>query len=173
MEPAEAPEASGRACRVTRALDVLTASGWPLTQVAGFGPLCLSLRVWCSSRFIGVLSSSGFPVFFFENCFLFLAVLGPRRCAGLSPAVASRGRSAVAVPGLLPAVLSLAGRGRSGTGPALGGHGLSCSAGCGVFLGQGSGLPDQSPALAGSCPGFPFLAKGKSEAPFSRRQRKY
>ena len=68
MEPAEAPEAGGRALWVTRALDVLTASGWPLTQVAGLavgpsvfpsesGPHCVyrcPLRLWG-------------PLFFFEN----------------------------------------------------------------------------------------------------------
>ena len=55
VELAEASEAGGRARWRARALGVLTASGWPLAQMAGRGlrpfcpsprPLCLSLRVW-------------------------------------------------------------------------------------------------------------------------------
>ena len=134
MEPAEAPEAGGRALRVTKALDVLTASGWPLTQVAGLavGPLCLSLRVWSSLRLSVSSAALGFPSSFLKIVCLFLAVLGPclrRLFPGCGEQAPLSGCAARPVP------CSAFSGGARAPGDRLGsrGPGLSCSAGCGVF----------------------------------------
>lgn len=114
MELAEAPEAGGRARRGTRALDVLTASGWPLARVAGLGvgPFCPSpgpsvfprgsgsdrvcrqrLQLWIS------------PLVFLTCLFIFGCARRLSLCRRFS--VASRGRPAAAVPGLRSADVSL------------------------------------------------------------------
>ena len=88
---------------------------------------------------------------FLLRYFYILVVLGLHCCADFSLAAVSRGYSLLVVRRLLTAVPSLVVEhglygalasvgviaGLSSTGSVVGGHGLSCSTACGIFLGQG------------------------------------
>ena len=85
-----------------------------------------------------------FKIYLFIYLFfiiIFLAVLGLRFCARVSPAAASGGHSSSWCAGLsLSRPLLLRSTGSRRAGSVVVAHGPSCSAACGIFPDQGSNL---------------------------------